>query len=248
MIHPCCIDPYLLWLFQRPRRPKSALHIRFTLPARLSILSDHTILAHSEMASSLSAIDRPITMLRDYVATQPTTLRFKNHGKGGSTITDITNGSSPKEILKVDMKKAGTSASRRVYHDLTGSVLFELRRSWTSNDSFVGPPINDSRPYALIAPRGAPLKDKFDMYIQDTSSGGGEQNETKLEIRGQDIWKKNTFVYHGKDLVMQVRLVNLITCYVPFASNEWDVHVAQGMDTAAVSSFICECSMVISDI
>lgn len=194
------------------------------------------------MASSLSVLERPIVMLSDYVAAQPTTLRFKNHGKGGSTITDITNESAPKEMLKVGMKKTGSSASRRIYHDMSGQVLFELRRSWVGMDTFVGLPDEKSRPFALIAPRGAIAKDKFDMYVRDASSPSsavssatGEQSQTKLEVRGQDIWKKNTYVYRGEDLVMQVRLVNMATVYIPFASNEWDVHVAQGMDMSVVS-------------
>lgn len=105
-------------------------------------------------------------------------------------------------------------------------------------DTFVGLPDDKSRPFALIAPRGAIAKDKFDMYVRDASSASlstGEQSQTKLEIRGQDIWKKNTYVYLGEDLVMQARLVNMATVYIPFTSNEWDVHVAQGMDMSIVS-------------
>jgi hypothetical protein len=60
--------------------------------------------------------------------------------------------------------------------------------------------------------------------------------ELKLEVRDQDIWKRNTVVYSGNDIVMQLGFVNYITSYVPFSSNQWDIIVARGFDLSLVSA------------
>lgn len=188
---------------------------------------------HLEMTSTLAVLDHPIFIVDGYVASQPTTLRFRNHGSGGSTVSEVSAGSDrPKKLFSIDVKKTGASASRRVYRDASGNVIFELRRDWTSQDSFVTIPDVDSPHLAIFAPRLSSFKDKFDVYIPFADGKG----EDRLEVRGQDVWKKNTYVYQGEDLVIQVRLVNLATLYMPFKTNEWDVHVAQGMDLALVSN------------
>jgi hypothetical protein len=75
-------------------------------------------------------------------------------------------------------------------------------------------------------------KDKVDVYAKNAAR---EDQETKLEVRGQDVWKRNTLVYWGDNLVMQLRFVNYVTSYVPFASNQWNIVVARGFDLSLVS-------------
>lgn len=122
------------------------------------------------MAADLATLDRPIAMMSDYIASQPTTLWFKNHGTGGSTVTDVTLDTADlskehKQIFKVDSKKPGLSASKRIYNDAAGTAIFEVRRHWISQGSFVGPPKDKSHPLAMIAPRFSTLKDKFDVMF-----------------------------------------------------------------------------------
>jgi len=52
----------------------------------------------------------------------------------------------------------------------------------------------------------------------------------KLEVRSQDIWKKDTYVYLGEKLVMQIRVVSYANSYVPFSSNQWDIAVVECMN------------------
>ncbi|GAB7330271.1 hypothetical protein MBLNU13_g01920t1 [Cladosporium sp. NU13] len=78
-------------------------------------------------------------------------------------------------------------------------------------------------------------KDKVDVYVRDAAR---ENEETKLEIRGQDIWKRNTLVYHGSDLVMQLHFLKYITSFVPFSANQWDVAVAQGFEFSLACTIV----------
>lgn len=172
----------------------------------------------------LATLDQPICMIGNHVATQVTTLRIKHHTKGGFTATD---GSTSKTLFNVDSRKG--LAPRRVFHDADGQTILEMRRHLTGDETYVGVPNDNALPAAIIAPRATLLKDKVDVYVKN----GGL--EIRLEVRGQDNWKRNTYVYHGDKLVMQVRFVNYATSYVPFSSNQWDVSVAEGMDLLLVS-------------
>lgn len=172
----------------------------------------------------LTTLERPICMIPNHVATQATTLRIKHHTKGGFTATD---GSASKTLYNVDSRKG--IGPRRVFQDADGKSILEMRRDLTGNETCVGVPKDHSLPVAVIAPRATLLKDKVDVYVKDAGL------EIRLEVRGQDVWKRNTYVYRGDELVMQVRLVNYATSYVPFSSNEWDVSVAEGMDLLLVS-------------
>lgn len=206
------------------------------------------------MASSLSSIDQPISILSDHIASRPTTLRFKNHGRGGSTITDITDEAGPQELFKIGAKKTGMTSTRREVRDSKDTLLFSMRRDMSGYYTFLDRPHNplDLTPhyYATIDPLATGLKDKFDVRLEKPRPDiTNSEPEIKLEVRGQDIWKKNALVYHGEDIVMQVRFVQLLTAYVPFKSNEWDVYIAKGMDLSLVSScgFAFDTCYAISD-
>jgi hypothetical protein len=176
------------------------------------------------MALMLTTLERPICMIPNHIATQDTTLRIKHHTKGGFTATD---GSTSKALFNVDSRRG--LGPRRVFHDADGKTILEMRRYLAGNETYVGIPNDHSLPAAVIAPRATLLKDKVDVYVKDADL------EIRLEVRGQDVWKRNTYVYRGDDLVMQVRFVNYATSYVPFSSNQWDVSVAEGMDLLLVS-------------
>ena len=172
----------------------------------------------------LATLDRPICMIENHVAKQATTLRIKHHTKGGFTATD---GSTSKTLFNVDSRKG--VGPRRIFHDADGQTILEMRRYLTGNETYVGVPDDNALPAAVIAPRATFLKDKVDVYVKDAGQ------EIRLEVRGQDVWKRDTYVYHGDKLVMQVRFVNYVTTYVPFSSNQWDVSIAEGMDLLLVS-------------
>lgn len=186
------------------------------------------------MSHMLATPNEPIYILEKHVAPEAVTLRAKHNGKGGFTFSNSSQGASAEVVFTVD-SRSGLRAPHRLIKDATGTGILELWRNPTGDESYVGHPKGASPPLAIVAPRKTMSKDKVDVYVKIAGGAGGE---TKLEVRGQDIWKRNTLVYCGDDLVMQMKFVNYITTYVPFLSNQWDVAVAQGFDLSIVRSIV----------
>jgi len=187
------------------------------------------------MSHMLATCNEPLYILEDHVAQEPVTLRAKHHGKGGFTFSKSSTGASAEVIFTADSRTSLT-APRRLIKDAAGKGILELWRNAVGDESYVSHPTGTSQPLAIIAPRATMSKDKVDIYVKNAAQAN---EETKLEIRGQDIWKRITLVYHGNDLVMQLRFANYITSFVPFSGNQWDVAVAQGFDLSLVRSATC---------
>lgn len=181
----------------------------------------------------IALLNEPFYILKDHIAPSPTTLRAKHNSKGGFTFTTTPENNESSETLFTVSSRSSLSAPRRVIHSATTSKpILELWRNHVGDESYIGVPNSAAMPLATVAPRPTNLKDKCDVYAKNAAQGG---DEVKLEVRGQDIWKRNTCVYFGDQVVVQVRFVNYVTSYVPFASNQWDVVVAEGFDLALVS-------------
>jgi hypothetical protein len=189
------------------------------------------------MSFMLNSLDEPLYILEDYVASEPTTLRAKRNGKGGFTFSKTLENGPPELLFKVD-SGSSLKAAQRVINNASGQPILEIWRNHVGNDSYVGIPNTASLPFATLAPRPTKVKDKVDVYAKNAARA---HEETRLEVRGQDVWKRDTCVYRGDDLVMQVRFVNYVTNYVPFSSNQWDVVVAEGFDLSLVRFCICCC-------
>jgi hypothetical protein len=186
------------------------------------------------MSHMLAVPDEPLYILKEHVTSEPVNLRAKVNGKGEFTFSRSSEGQPGEVVFTVD-SRSGLRAPRRLIKDATGTGVLELWRNPTGDESYIGRPNNGpSPPLAVVAPRKTVSKDKFDVYAKNAAR---EDQETKLEVRGQDIWKRNTLVYWGDGLVMQLRFINYVTSYVPFASNQWNVAVAQGFDLSLVGSF-----------
>jgi hypothetical protein len=184
------------------------------------------------MSHILATLGEPIYVLKDHVSQESVNLRAKHHSKGGFTFTTSSTGGRPSEVMFTADSKTGSPAPRRLIKDATGKGILELWRNAVGDDSYISHSTGASLPLAIVAPRATTVKDNFDVYVKTPARGN---EETKLEIRGQDIWKRNTLVYHGNDLVMQMKFINYITSFVPFSGNQWDVTVAQGFDLSLVS-------------
>lgn len=181
----------------------------------------------------LAVPDEPLSILKEHVASEAVNLRAKVNGKGEFTFSRSSKGQPGNVLFTVD-SRSGLRAPKRLIRDSTGTGILELWRNPTGDESYISRPHNGpSPPLAVVAPRKTVSKDKVDIYVKNAAR---DDQETKLEVRGQDVWKRNTLVYWGDDLVMQLRFVNYVTSYVPFASNQWDVAVAQGFDLSLVSS------------
>lgn len=186
------------------------------------------------MSHTLATTIEPLYILEEHIAAEAVTLRAKRNGKGGFTFSTNSKDSPSKVLYTVD-SRSGLGAPRRLIKDAAGEGILELWRNATGHDSYIGRPKGvASPPLAVIAPRKTVSKDKVDVYVK--KAAGASNEELKLEVRGQDIWKRNTVVYSGNDIVMQLGFVNYITSYVPFSNNQWDVIVAQGFDLSLVSA------------
>lgn len=73
-------------------------------------------------------------------------------------------------------------------------------------------PENASEPIATVVPKLSVLKDKFDVHLQNAAANG---EETILVVRGQNVWKSKTNVYHHGKLVMAVKLTDVAAVYLP---------------------------------
>jgi hypothetical protein len=186
------------------------------------------------MSPMVATLGEPIYILKDHIAPEPVNLRAKHHGKGGFTFTTSSTGGAPSEVISTANSKIGSSAPRRLIRDATGNGILELWRNAVGDESYISRPTGASLPLAIVAPRVTAVKDKVDVYVKSSTQGN---EETKLEVRGQDIWKRNTLVYHGNDLVMRMKIVNYVTSFVPFSGNRWDVVVAQGFDLSLMSFY-----------
>jgi uncharacterized protein YxjI len=187
------------------------------------------------MSLDLAVLKQPVAIRPDHVCSHSMVLRIRQHclswSLGDFTVTDTTaaeHSATPKTLFTVD-GKVGSWTQRRAVRDASGLPIYDMRRKNVGATWYVELP-GGSEPLVTIAPRRNNLKDKLDVYVH------GEE-EVVLEVRGLDVWKKKTEVYLGDRLVMEVRLVNLLSAYVPFfKDNQWDVLVAQGMDASLVSS------------
>ncbi|KAI2790736.1 hypothetical protein POX_c03584 [Penicillium oxalicum] len=190
------------------------------------------------MASTPVTLKKPIAIRSEHVAPRLTTVRLKQHSKswsgGDFTIsTRPSDDSSATKLFSVDGDFASLSQKRH-FRDASGLPLFELRRKKSGVTWFVHLPgaHSDAEPIAAIAPKFSAFKDKFDVHFQNVAAGG---EDATLEVRGQDIWKVKTHVYHHGELVMIAKLVDVLSVYVPGKRPEWELTVSEGMDLSLAS-------------
>ncbi|KAK8203146.1 hypothetical protein M8818_005371 [Zalaria obscura] len=201
------------------------------------------------MPPLLTALKHPISLRPEHVAPEQTRLRIKQHSKSwsggdftifaasssdastsGSSSSPLTDGA---KLFTVDGKVTSWS-QRTSMRDATGLPLFEMYRKKAGVTWYVGLPGSADRDEAVVKmmPRFSLLKDKVDVVVSNAADGG---SEVLLEVRGQDVWKLNTFVFFEGALVMRLRRTDKMSVYVPGKSMEWEVDVAQGMDLSLVS-------------
>ncbi|PLB48742.1 hypothetical protein P170DRAFT_436481 [Aspergillus steynii IBT 23096] len=166
----------------------------------------------------------------------------KQHTKTwtGGDFTISTRSEEDSSVLETLFTVDGEVASfsqRRHVRDASGLPIFEIRRKRAGVTWFVHLPgdsdSEDAKPLATIAPRLHPLKDKFDVHFKNASANG---EDTVLEVRGQDIWKYRTNVYHNGTLVMVAKLTDMVSVYLPIKRPKWDLEVAEGFDLSLAST------------
>lgn len=185
-------------------------------------------------ATQLATLKKAVSIRPEHVCPQLTTLRVRQHclswSFGDFSVTDdpeAGSSSKPPQLFSVD-GKIGSWSQRRAVRDASGLPIFDMRRKASGATWYVELP-GGSESLVTLAPRRNDMKDRLDVFVH------GEV-ETKLEVRGLDVWKKATHVYLDGALVMDIKLVNLLSVYVPFVKdNQWDVRVCEGMDASLVS-------------
>lgn len=99
-------------------------------------------------------------------------------------------------------------------------------------------PDQENNPVATMFRREQPWGDFVGIRFIDAVSG----RDVTLSVRSKFTEKrddqcatsKDVCVYYDDKLVMQTKMVNRYAARVPFKENEWDVHVARGMDKSLV--------------
>lgn len=194
---------------------------------------------------SLTPLKQPLAIRPEHVVPSTTTIRVKQHSASWSssnfTITAQPTPESPEpaKLFAVDGDFASWSQRRR-FCDASGLPLFEISRKDLGVTYYLhlpgegkrkGSDNDESERIATIVPKYSALKDKFDVHFRNAAADG---EETVLEVRGQNIWKSKTHVYHRGHLVMVVKLTDMVSVYIPGKRPSWEVVVAEGMDLSLV--------------
>lgn len=194
---------------------------------------------------SLTPTKQPIAIRPEHVASSTTTIQVKQHSvswsSGNFTISSTPTAEEPllKKLFGVDGDFASWS-QRRHFCDASGLPLFKISQKKTGVTWYLHLPgesssssskANTSEPIATVVPKWSALKDKFDVHFQNAAANG---EETILAVRGQNVWKSKTNVYHHGNLVMTVKLTDMAAVYLPGKRLTWEVVVAEGMDLSLV--------------
>ncbi|KAJ5508690.1 hypothetical protein N7527_010833 [Penicillium freii] len=185
---------------------------------------------------------QPIAICPEYVASSTTTIQVKQHSaswsSGNFTISSTPTAEEPllNKLFSVDGEIASWS-QRRHFRDASGLPLFDISREKVGVRWYLHLPGESSKgtasePTATVVPKWSALKDKFDVHLRNAAANG---EETILEVRGQNIWKSKTNVYHRGNLVMIVKLTNIAAVYLPVKRPSWEAVVAEGMDLSLAS-------------
>ena len=192
---------------------------------------------------SLTPVRQPIAIRPDYVASSTTTIQVKQHSaswsSGNFTISSTPTAEEPlsNKLFVVDSDFGSLSQLRR-FRDASGLPLFEISRKKTGSIWNLHLP-GESRSgsnrskIATAVPKWGAFTDKFDVHFQNAAANG---KETVLAVRGQNVWKSRTNVYHHGKLVMRVKLTDMVAVYLPGKRPTWEVVVAEGMDLSLVIS------------
>lgn len=168
----------------------------------------------------LPPLKQPLALRPEYIASSARVIKVNQHSaswsSGNFTITD----SHTDEKLFGVTGEFTSFTQRRHFSDESGLPLFELSRERMDMKWFLHLPGEKSRkakeketpysspaatkPIATFVPKYSALKDKFDMRFENSalnSDPGADREEVTLAIRGQNVWKSRTNVYHCDRLV-----------------------------------------------
>lgn len=191
---------------------------------------------------SLVPIKQPIAIRHEHIAQSTTAIQVKQHSasvsRGNFTVSSTPTAEEPvsKTLFSVE-SKFGSWSQRRLVRDASGLPLFEISRKSAGVTWYIELPGersstgNPLEPIATVVPQPNLLKDKFDVHFRNAAAN---EEDTILEVRGQNIWKTTTHVYHEGKLVMIIKLVDVAAVYLPIKRPSWEVVVTAGIDLSLV--------------
>lgn len=183
---------------------------------------------------SLVPLKQSIAIRPELIAQSTTTIRVRQHtaklSRGNFTISTMQADEEPvsNTILSVE-SDFGSWSQRRLFRDALGLPLFEMSRKRAGVTWYIRLP--GEEPIATIVPKVNFLKDKFDVHFRNAAANG---EDTMLEVRGLNVWKTTTNVYHDGKLVMIVKLTDIAAVYLPIKRPSWEVVMTAGIDLSLV--------------
>ena len=185
--------------------------------------------------SNLATLQQPLAIRTDCIALQRTSLHVKQDLSWSSG--DFTAKNADGALVLSCDGKVWSNSARKEFKDGSGLPLFSLRSSWFSMSKAWRLELpGDGHLIMAVRPRWSLGKVKLDCTFKNAASDVDAQ-EVILEVRGQDFQNLVTHISCGESRVASVRRM--------FDSGgkggdwkfkpEYEVDVAEGMDTALVS-------------
>lgn len=187
--------------------------------------------------SDLVTLKEPLAIRPDFITSCPTTLRVKQSSSWSNGDYTALNADGSL-ILSCDGKVWSNSA-RKEFNDASGLPLFSLRASWFSMSKAWRLELpGDGHMILAVRPRWSLGKVKLDCTFKNaaSASAGQRQEDTMLEVRGQDTQHLITHINREDDRVAIVRRVSARGGQGGglMFMREYEVDVAEGMDMALV--------------
>lgn len=183
----------------------------------------------------LPALKEPIAIRTDCIAAHRTTIYVKQDRSwsNGNFNAKTADGSL---VLSCDGKILSNSA-RKQFTNVSGLPLFSLRSSWFSmSKAWTLELPGDGHVIMAVRPRWSLGRVKLDCTFTNAALNGGGQ-EVTLEVRGQDSQHLVTNISRGENKVASVkRMYDGGKRPKFFFKPEYEIEVAEGMDTALVGS------------
>lgn len=185
--------------------------------------------------SVLATLEQPLAIRTDCITPQRTSLHVKQDLSWSSG--DFTAKSADGALILSCDGKVWSNSARKEFKDASGLPLFSLRSSWFSMSKAWRLELpGDGHLIMAVRPRWSFGKVKLDCTFKNAASDVDGQ-DVILEVRGQDFQNMVTHISCGESRVASVRRMfdsggrgaNLL--FKP----EYEVDVAEGMDTALVS-------------
>ena len=176
---------------------------------------------------------QPIAIRLDCIAPQQTTVHVRQ--KAAWSHGDFISRKADGEIILTSEGKVLSNSARKEFLDGSGLPLFSLRRAWFSLTRHYWLELPGGQDILTIRQKASFGKVKLDFTVRNAASPGHE--DIVLQSRGVD-WQNavTDILYDGKKVALIRRRFNENTISYKFLP-EYDVDVAEGMDTALVMIF-----------